>query len=123
MSIRTERLATVIQKDLGYIFQEYQNDSIITVTGVRVTDDLSIAKVYLSILCPGRDKEQVFEFLKEHNTEIRTKLAHRIRHQVRKIPELHFYMDDTPEYVNRLETLFRKIHNNDPEDDNSGSSS
>lgn len=123
MSIRTERLAAVIQKDLGTIFQEYQNDSIITVTNIRVTDDLSIAKVYLSILAPGREEGDIFSFLQDHNTEIRTKLAHRIRHQVRKIPELHFYLDDTSTYVNRLENLFKKIHNEDSGDEGSGKSS
>lgn len=113
MSIRTERLESLIQRDLGPIFQEYQNDTIITITNVRITPDLSIAKVYLSILAPGRDVKPVYEYLNEHNTAIRTKLAHLIRHQVRKIPELHFYLDDTSEYVNRLEQLFDKIHQND----------
>lgn len=123
MSIRTKRLAAVVQKDLGTIFQEYQNGSIITVTSVRVTDDLSIAKIYLSILAPGRDENQVFMFLQEHNTEIRTKLAHLIRNQVRKIPELHFYLDDTSTYVNRLETLFKKIHDDDSGNPDAGQSS
>lgn len=113
MSIRTERLESLIQRDLGPIFQEYQNDTIITITKVRITPDLSIAKIYLSILAPGRDVNQIYEYLNEHNTAIRTKLAHLIRNQVRKIPELNFYLDDTAEYVNRLEDLFNKIHKDD----------
>ena len=117
MSIRTERLESLIQKDLGPIFQEYQNDTIITITNVRITPDLSIAKIYLSIFAPGRDIKAIYEYLNEHNTSIRTKLAHLIRHQVRKIPELHFYLDDTSEYVNRLEQLFDKIHKKDDDKD------
>jgi ribosome-binding factor A len=113
MSIRTERLGAEIQIDLGPIFQKYQNNTIITVTKVRVTPDLSIAKVYISILAPKRDNNSVFAYLKEHNTEIRKELAQKIRHQVRKIPEIHLYLDDTAEYVDRLENLFDKIHKDD----------
>ncbi|MEX0780461.1 MAG: 30S ribosome-binding factor RbfA [Balneolales bacterium] len=110
MSIRTERLASLLKEDLGNILQkDYQKGNIITITSIRVTPDLSIAKVYLSILAPGGDEQEVFNCLQEHNTAIRTKLAHLIRHQVRKIPELHFYLDDTAEYVNKIENLFNKI--------------
>lgn len=112
MSIRTERLAAEIQRDLGPILQGYQNNTIITVTKVRVTSDLSIAKVYISILAPNGDPKNVFEFIKEHDDEIRFELADKIRHQVRKIPELHLYLDDTAEYVDHLEHLFDKIHKN-----------
>jgi len=110
MSIRTERLAAVLKRDLGKIIQKsYQNGSIITVTNVKVTPDLLIAKVYLSILSPGRDKKDVFEYLEAHNADIRKELASLIRNQVRRIPELHFYLDETAEYVNRMEQLFSEI--------------
>lgn len=110
MSIRTERLGSVIQQDLGDIIQKnYQHDTIITVTKVRVTPDLLIAKVYFSIMAPGRDPENVFAYLEDNNAEIRKKLASRIKNQVRRIPELHFYRDDTAEYVNRMEQLFSQI--------------
>lgn len=110
MSIRTERLGAVIQRDLGSIIQkDYQHGTIITVTKVRMTPDLLIAKVYLSILAPGRDDDAIFEYLKEHNADIRKKLASKIKNQVRRIPELHFYKDDTAEYVDRMEHLFDKI--------------
>lgn len=110
MSIRTERLGSVIQKDIGRIIQkDYQNDTIITVTKVEVTDDLMNAKVYVSILAPGRDNDNVFTYLQENLDTIRHKLASKIRHQVRRIPELHFVKDDTAEYVNRMEQLFGKI--------------
>jgi len=110
MSIRTERLGSVIQQDLGDIIQKnYQHDTIITVTKVRVTPDLLIAKVYFSIMASGRDPENVFAYLEENNAEIRKKLASRIKNQVRRIPELHFYRDDTAEYVNRMEQLFSEI--------------
>jgi len=111
MSIRTERLAAVIQQDLGKIIQQdYQkNGSFITVTHVEVTPDLMIAKVYLSIFAPGKDEDAIFGNLEEHNAAIRKELASKIRHQVRRIPELHFSKDESAEYVDKMENLFDKI--------------
>lgn len=111
MSLRVERLGALLKKDLAEIIQrEYQPDgTFVTVTNVRVTPDLSIAKVYLSVFSPGRDEQVVYEFIDEHVPAIRHTLAGKIRNQVRKIPELHFYADDTAEYVNKMETLFKKV--------------
>ena len=111
MSIRTERLAAVIQRDLGNIIQQsYQKSgSFITVTQVEVTEDLLIAKVFLSIYAPGKDEDAIFSNLKEHNAAIRKELASKIRHQVRRIPELHFNKDESAEYVDKMENLFDKI--------------
>lgn len=111
MSIRTEKLASVIQKDIGEILQRnFQPSGVfITVTQVRVTDDLSIAKVYLSVYSPGRDTKPVYKQIDDHQDEIRFKLASKIKNQVRRIPELLFFQDDTSEYVNKLEKLFSKV--------------
>lgn len=111
MSIRTERLGAVIQRDLGKIIQQnYQKSgTFITVTAVRMTEDLMIAKVFISIYAPGRDEDAIYDFLVDQNAAIRKELASKIRHQVRKIPELHFEKDETAEYVDRMENLFDKI--------------
>jgi ribosome-binding factor A len=111
MGFRPERLAAVIKKDLGQILQKsYQpSGTFVTVTNVRLTDDLSIAKVYLSVFAPGRDDKPVYEYLDEHITDIRYELASKIKNQVRKIPELHFYQDDTAEYVNKIEQIFKEV--------------
>lgn len=111
MSIRTERLAAVIQRDLGQIIQkDYQKSgSFITVTHVEVTPDLMIAKIFLSIYAPGKDEDAIFSYLVEHNPNIRKELASKIRHQVRRIPELHFNKDESAEYANKMENLFEKI--------------
>lgn len=111
MSLRVERLGALLKKDLAEIIQrEYQPDgTFVTVTNVRVTPDLAIAKVYLSVFAPGRDDQVVYEFIDEQVPAIRHKLAGKIKNQVRKIPELHFYADDTSEYVNKMETLFKKV--------------
>lgn len=122
MSIRTERIGSIVQQDLGDILQkEYQHDSIITVTRVIVTDDLMIAKVYLSVFSPNRDKQTVYEYIDQHNSSIRKKLADRIRHQVRRIPELHFYPDESAEYVSRMENLFQQIREERSQRDDSES--
>ncbi|MDZ7715044.1 MAG: 30S ribosome-binding factor RbfA [Balneolaceae bacterium] len=111
MSIRTERLAAVIQRDLGNIIQKsyQQSGSFITVTQVEVTPDLMNAKVFLSIMAPGKDEEAIFANLQEHVTAIRKELASKIRHQVRRIPELHFNQDNSAEHVEKMEDLFQKI--------------
>lgn len=111
MGFRPERLAAVIKRDLGEIIQQsYQpSGTFVTVTNVIMTDDLSIAKVYLSVFSPGRDDKPVYEFIDDHINEIRYELASKIKNQVRKIPELHFYEDDTAEYVNKMEQLLKKV--------------
>ncbi len=111
MSFRVERLGALLKKDIGEIIQrEFQPEgTFVTVTNVRVTPDLSIAKVYLSVFAPGRDDQVVYEFIDEQVSAIRHKLAGKIRNQVRKIPELHFYADDTSEYVSKMEELFKKV--------------
>src|SRR5690625_2802162 len=111
MSFRTEKLASVIKKDVGEILQkDYQpSGTFITVTQVRVTDDLSIAKVYLSVFAPGQDEEPIYRHIDTHQHEIRYKLAAKIKNQVRRIPELLFFHDDTAEYVNKIERLFDNV--------------
>lgn len=119
MSIRTERLGSVIQKDLGEILQRsYQpTGTFITVTQVRLTPDLLTAKVYLSVFSPSRDVQAVYKNIDDHQDEIRYELASKIKNQVRRIPELLFYEDDTAEYVNKMESLFEKARRDRGEDE------
>lgn len=118
MSIRNEKLASVIKKDIGEILQRnYQpSGTFITVTNVRMTDDLSIAKIYLSVFAPGREEEPIYRHIDDHQTEIRYQLASKIKNQVRRIPELLFFQDDTSEYVNRIEKIFSKVKSESPEE-------
>jgi len=124
MSIRTKRLASVIQKDLGSILQQnYQpSGSFITVTQVRLTDDLSIAKVYLSVFTQDRDPKLIYQFIDDNQDKIRYELASKIKNQVRRIPELLFFEDDTAEYVNKMEQLFAKAKKQRSDKDNSDNS-
>jgi ribosome-binding factor A len=120
MSIRTERLSAVIQRDLGKIIQKsYQGSgSFITVTKVEVTPDLMIAKVHLSVYAPGKDEDALFAHLEDNKAAIRKELADKIRHQVRRIPELHLINDQTAEYVEKMEGLFQKIRKERKEREN-----
>ena len=118
MSIRTERVAALLKADIGEILQlDYQHDAMLTVTHVRVSPDLMQAHIYLSILATQGDTAENFDFITEKTPEIRKKLASRIRHQVRRIPELYFHLDDTADYVEKIDSLFRKIHSRDADNE------
>jgi ribosome-binding factor A len=107
---RQEKVARQIQKDLGEIFQKksrslFQN-KMITVTVVRISPDLQIAKAYLSIY-PSDNSEEILELIRHHGGEIRYELGNRIRHQVRKIPELKFFIDDSLDYIDNIDRLLK----------------
>ncbi len=76
----------------------------VTVTKVHVTPDLHLAKTYLSLFA-SPDKEELMKNIKKHSGEIRGKLGNRIRHQLRAVPELHFYEDDSLDYIDNIENL------------------
>jgi ribosome-binding factor A len=111
-SKRQQKVGRQIQKDLGEIFQKdaqhLTNGSFVTITAVRVTPDLSIARAYLSFL-PDNKKTFLLETIKENTRFIRQKLAERVRHQLRIVPHLQFYMDDTAEYAAKMDLLFSDI--------------
>jgi len=77
------------------------------VTKVNVTSDLSIARVYVSLFTT-KDKNEILKLVKLHSKEIRFKLGQRIGRQVRVIPELQFYLDDSLDYIENIEKLLDK---------------
>ncbi|MBN3035281.1 MAG: ribosome-binding factor A [Bacteroidales bacterium] len=105
---RQQKVARLIQKDLGMIFQEEGvsafGGAMITVTKVYVTRDMSVARVYLSLFSTP-DKEGLMELIRSNTREIRYKLGIRIGKQVRVIPDLAFYIDDSLDYIERIEKL------------------
>ncbi|MCD4790711.1 MAG: 30S ribosome-binding factor RbfA [Bacteroidales bacterium] len=107
-STRQNKVSRLLQKDLGDIFQRESRNlfrgAMITVTKVNVTKDLAIAKVYLSLFAT-KDKEDLIKSIKMHSKEIRYKLGQRIGKQVRAIPELQFYIDDSLDYIENIEKL------------------
>lgn len=113
MSIHTERVAELVQREVARILQrEYANQlqPMVTITHARVTGDLSIAYLYASVMGDTSEKrEATFEQLKALTPEIRNKLASRIRHQVKEIPELKFFLDESFQKAKRMESLFDRI--------------
>ena len=111
-SKRQQKFAGVIQQDLAAIFQrEGMNllpNTMITITKVRVTPDLAIARVFLSFF-NSNNVQLALNTIKQHASEIRYKLGARIKDQVRIIPQLEFFVDDTSEYVERMDRIFDKI--------------
>lgn len=113
MGIRTERVARLLQREIADIFQnELAQDfqPMVTVTGVRVTKDLSIAYVHVSILADSLPLRQTaFARVQERAPQVRQALAARIRHQVRAIPEVRFFLDESIQEARQMEDLFDRI--------------
>ena len=115
-SKRQQKFAGVIQQDLAAIFQRegmnYLPNTLITITKIRVTPDLAIARVFLSFF-NNTNPQAGLQTIKLHANEIRYKLGARIKDQVRIIPQLEFFVDDTSEYVERMDKIFDKISRED----------
>ncbi len=107
---RQNKISRLLQKDLGEIFQKNEQKmfqgAMITVTKVHVTRDLSIAKVYLSIF--SKDPQNIIKIVEASGKEIRRLLGNRIKNQVKAIPELRFYIDDSLDYIENIERLLKK---------------
>jgi ribosome-binding factor A len=113
-SKRQQKVARQLQKDLSEIFQREVphlfsgtsgQGAFITVTSVRVSPDLSLARVYLSFLAT-KNREMLLESIREKGKVIRQHLGDRVRHQLRIVPDLSFFLDDTIEYADKMDKLF-----------------
>ncbi|WP_231425814.1 30S ribosome-binding factor RbfA [Pedobacter sp. Leaf250] len=111
-SKRQQKFAGVLQEELAQVFQReggaFLPNTLVTITRVRVSPDLAVAKIYLSFFNTTNTTLSI-NTVNAHAGEIRYKLGARIRHQVRVVPELTFFVDDTNEYVERMDHLFDKI--------------
>lgn len=108
-STRQKKVSRVIQRELGIYFQRnsatYAKGGMITVTQVRVSPDLGIAKVYLSIYAVP-DKQAVLSLIRERDWEVRKYLAQE-RNELRIAPELQFYIDDSLDQIERIDNLLK----------------
>lgn len=109
---RQKKYSSLLQKDLSEIFQKQMANTFgkafITITDVEVSPDLSFAKVYLSLMLSDKPSETL-ELIQERKSEIRKHLGNRIGKQVRIIPELAFFMDETLEQANRIDDILTKL--------------
>ena len=123
-STRQQKISRLIQQDLGDIFlremKPLLGNSLITVTGVRISPDLSIARVHVSIMPIGdipaqngqpavpATKQGIIDAILTHASYIRRRLGNREAKQLRIIPQLDYYLDDTLDYVEKIDRLLKQ---------------
>lgn len=106
---RQAKIARLLQKELSEIFRlqtAQMHGTLVSVSTVRVSPDLSVAKVYLSIF-PTEKSQEILKNITESARTIRYELAQRVRFQLRKTPELTFFLDDTLDYLERIDELLK----------------
>ncbi|MDE5874004.1 MAG: 30S ribosome-binding factor RbfA, partial [Muribaculaceae bacterium] len=118
---RQAKISRLIQKELSEIFRRQtaaMGNVLVSVSAVRVTPDLSIAKAYLSIFPPEKSQE-ILENIKKQTKTVRYELAHNVREQLRKCPDLQFYLDDSLDYIDNIDRLLgpAKEHSEERKED------
>jgi len=114
-SQRQKKIASVLQRDLVDVLQNAASQGglrgvIISVSKVSVTVDLSVAKVFLSIF-PNDKGHELIEGIKSNSALIKHELAQRTRHQLRRMPQLFFFIDDSLEYIDKIEQSLKGEEN------------
>jgi len=112
---RQKKIAGVLQNDLAVVLQKMLHESgqlgvIISVTKVTVTTDLSLSKVYTSVF-PSEKSDAIVKELNALKPKIKHQIAQKTKHQLRKMPDLAFYNDDSLEYINKLENAVQGKEN------------
>ena len=109
---RQKQVASVLEKELNDIFQRLglsmMDGGMISISSVKITPDLFDARIYLSFF-KVKDPVEALKTINDKSWEIKRELTARVRHQLRSMPQLTFYIDDTLEYVNKMEQLFKEI--------------
>ena len=112
-TVRQQKFARLVQKELSEIFQRdkkgFLDNAFITITEVRVSPDLGVAKVYISMMLT-KDKQGILDKLDAHKREIRRALGDKIRNQARIIPELAFFIDEVEEKAIRMDELIKNLN-------------
>lgn len=110
-STRQKKVSRLIQKELAELFirknSEIAHGKIISVTIVRVSPDLSFAKVFLSIF-PSANQDEILNNIRDHVPKIRFELGQKIKTQLRIVPEIAFFIDDSLDYIDKIDKLLKK---------------
>ncbi|WP_417196439.1 30S ribosome-binding factor RbfA [Bizionia sp.] len=114
-SQRQKKIGSVLQRDLVEILQKAASEGgmrgvLISVSKVKVTVDLSVAKVYLSIF-PNAKAKELLVGIRSNAPLIKHELAQRTRHQLRRMPQLEFFVDDSLEYIDGIEKSLKRTEN------------
>jgi ribosome-binding factor A len=116
MADRPRRVASLLKEELGAVLvKDYagQLAGFTTVTDVRVSPDLRVARIYVSVFGDAEVRERTMEFLREELPHLRGILGGRMR--LRYMPELHLHLDDTLDRVDRINAIIKKIHDDRPD--------
>jgi ribosome-binding factor A len=120
---RQKQVAGLLQEELNTIFQKmglsFIQGAMISISSVKITPDLLEARIYLSVY-NAKDNKAVFDKIEDRAWEVKKELAARVKNQLRRIPELRFFPDDTLDHVFKMEELFRQIkeqETNTPKED------
>ena len=109
---RQKKVARLIQKDLSDIFltesKTKYHSIMITITHVFVSKDFSVAKIYLSLF-PETDKLSIFKDIKSQKAQIKHKLSYKLKNQMRKTPELFFYLDNSMQHYENIDQILKDI--------------
>lgn len=109
---RQKQVAGLIHQELTTIFRKVGlsmiEGGLVSISDVKITPDLLETRIYLSVF-PAKDQQLVLQKVEEKSSEIKRELAAKLKHQLRRIPELKYFVDDTLEQVFKMETLLKKI--------------
>lgn len=111
-STRQAKIARLIQKELSEIFRQQtakMRGVLVSVSSVRVSPDLGLARAYLSVF-PSDKAQDVIESVNASSRTIRYELGQKVRHQLRRIPELYFHLDDSLDYIENIDHLLAADH-------------
>lgn len=110
MSTRQEKVSKQIQKDIAEIILQHPAGKVkgkmLTVTKTRISPDLGQARIYISVF-PSTDSDVIVSELNKHLGFFRNILGQRLRHQLKKVPEIRFFLDDTLDYIDNLDNLLK----------------
>lgn len=113
---RQRQVAGVLQEEMNDIFRRLgfnmMNGGMVSISSVKVTPDLLEARIYISFF-QVKDIEAAMKKIDDRSWEIKKELSDRVKHQLRRMPVLHFYLDDTLEHVFKMEGLFQKLNDED----------
>lgn len=107
---RQNKIARLLQKELSLIFQQQTraiHGTMVSVTRVKISPDLSVCTAYLSIF-PSEKGEELLTNINANVKSIRYELGTRVRNQLRIVPELRFFIDDSLDYIDRIDELLKK---------------
>ena len=107
---RQNKIARLLQKELSLIFQQQTratHGTMVSVTRTKISPDLSICTAYLSIF-PSERGEELLQNIEKNNQQLRYALGQRVRYQLRIVPELRFFIDDSLDYIDRIDELLKK---------------